>query len=479
MRIVLVAIAVATLSCTKAITRTETLNAVTVPETWTASSETLSGPVEGGWWLHFDDAGLDKAIETAVSDNLDLRAASARVNAALQDVEVAKSGLYPTVDFSLSNARQRQNFVGFPIPGGESRVLTSISTNANLRFGFSWEVDLWGRVQAGKLGAIASVDARRADLAGAWLSLTGQAAKAWFSAIEANRQVGLSRASVASFQDSADKVRSRFEMGLRPPLDLRLALSELKRARATLEQRFEQRDRAVRQLEILLGGYPRGEYPLGEDLPYMPESIPAGIPAELVHRRPDIVAAERNLYVANASLHQSKADLKPRFALTSAFGSSSRALQDLLDTDLTIWNLVQNLTIPIFSGGRLRAAVNRNEALIHEAAANYESLLLRAYSEVESALAAEDVLARREAALEDATREAIAAQRLSEERYRLGLADIITMLSSQRTALNSEVELIQLRRQRLDNRVDLHLALGGGFQSDIQDAPTPKIGGSS
>ena len=470
----------ALLGCTKTVNRVETLGAVEVPETWTAETETLAGPVEGAWWRHFEDDGLDRVVKTAVSDNLELQVASARVAAAIQDLVSAKSGLYPALDFTLSNARNRQNFIGFPLPGQEQGdVRTTTSSNANLRFGISWELDLWGRVQAGKIAAVSSVEARRADLSGAWLSLTGQAAKAWCAAIEANRQVGLARASVESFSDSEQKVRSRFEMGLRPALDLRLALSELRRSEATLQQRIEQRDRAVRQLEILLGGYPSGGYPLGEDLPYMPETIPAGLPSELVHRRPDIVAAERNLYAANARLHQSEADLKPRFSLTASYGSSSPELQNLLNTDLMIWSFVQNLTLPIFSGGRLRAAVDKNQALIFEAAATYENLLLRAYSEVESALAAEDILAEREKMLTAATQEAVAAQRLSEERYRLGLTDIITLLSAQRTAINSEAELIQLRRLRLDNRVDLHIALGGGFQSDVSGAPTPKVAGVS
>ncbi len=474
-RIILAALAVATLGCTRTIQRTEALDAVTVPKRWTAA-ETLSGPPESRWWRHFEDAALDEAIEKSASQNLDLQAAAARVRAALQEVTVAKADLYPSVDLALSNSRQRQNFVGLPLPGGEEEVLSSVSTSAELSFELSWELDLWGRVQAGKLGAIASVDARRADFAGAWLSLTGQIAKAWFAAIEAKRQIELAKAAVASFQNSADRVRARFELGLRSPLDLRLALSEVKLAEAALEERIEQEDRAIRQLEILLGEYPRGGYAISDGLPAMPERIPAGLPSELVHRRPDIVAAERSLYMANASLHQSKADLKPRFSLTATYGTSSDDLRDLLDDDLTIWGFVQNLTMPIFSAGRLRAAVRANEARIVEEAALYESLLLQAYSEVESALAAEEFLARRETALRQATEEAIAAQRLSEERYRLGLIGIITLLSAQRTALNSEVELVQLRRLRLDNRVDLHLALGGGFQSSIKGAPTPKVG---
>jgi len=440
------------------------MNSFTVPEQW-AGGDTLEGPGEAEWWSYFGETQLDEAIATALSDNIDLRAAVARVEAAMQDVTIAGADLYPSADLGLSSGRQRQNFVGFPIPGGERRVLSTTSSNARLGLSLNWEADVWGRVRAGKMGAVSTLEARQADLVGARLSLTAQVSKAFFTAVEADRQAALSRASVASYKTSTERVRARFEMGLKPALDLRLALTELERAQALLEQRLEQRDRAVRQLEILLGGYPNGDFPLSEDLPRMPERIPAGLPSQLVNRRPDVVAAERTVFSADTRVHQAQADLKPRFALTSGTGTASQELRDLLSYDLLVWNFVANLSQPLFYGGRLRANVRKSEAQAREAAANYESLLLRAYNEVESSLAAEELLANREEALEAATEQAVAAQRLSEERYRLGLTDIITLLSSQRTALNTESELLTVRRLRLENRVNLHLALGGGFEA--------------
>ena len=437
---------------------------VAAPRTWTGG-EIRADLGETEWWAEFADPGLDKAISGALTRNHDLRAAAARLAAAEEEARIAGAALRPNVDLSLNRARQRQNFVGLPIPGREGSVLSATYNSAGVSLDVSWEADLWGRIQAGKLSAAAATDARRADLAGARLSLAGQTAKAWFSAIEAQRQVGLARASLRSYETSAERVRERFERGIRPSLDLRLALTEVARAQAVLRQRVEQHDRAVRQLEILLGHYPEGEYPLAEDLPRVASPVPGGLPSELVHRRPDLVARERELLAADARIAQSKAELRPKFRLTTGSGTSSNQLRDLPNPDFLAWNLLGNLVQPLYNSGRLKAGVRRDEARAREAAAGYESAVLRAYSEVESALAAEDELAEREAALESATKQSLGARDEAERRYRAGLADIITVLASQRTAFDSESQLLSVRRLRLDNRVDLHLALGGGFES--------------
>ena len=206
---------------------------VAAPRTWTGG-EIRADLGETEWWAEFADPGLDKAISGALTRNHDLRAAAARLAAAEEEARIAGAALRPNVDLSLNRARQRQNFVGLPIPGREGSVLSATYNSAGVSLDVSWEADLWGRIQAGKLSAAAATDARRADLAGARLSLAGQTAKAWFSAIEAQRQVGLARASLTSYETSAERVRERFERGIRPSLDLRLALTEVARAQAVL-----------------------------------------------------------------------------------------------------------------------------------------------------------------------------------------------------------------------------------------------------
>ena len=459
-------------ACSRPIARPErTLNVAPAPQAW-KGGETRPEPLGVDWWAYLGDRGLDRAITEALTYNHDLRAAAARVAAAEAEVIIARADDLPSFSVGVNRARQKQNFVGFPIPGFEGQVLSRTFTSTGASLDASWEPDLWGRIKAGKLVARATLEAREADVEGAKLSLSGQVAKSWFAAIEAQRQVGLARASLASYKTSVDRVQTRFEAGLRPSLDLRLALTEVDRAKALVGQRVEQQRRAVRQIEILMGQYPSGEYALGEDLPRVPAQVPAGLPAELAYRRPDLAAAERELLAADARIVISKADLRPRFPLTASSGATSDALRDLLDRDFSAWNFVTNFTQPIFNRGRLKSAVRRDEARAREAAAQYESAILTAYGEVESALAADSALAERVKALESATKHSLAAKQEAERRYRAGLTDIVTVLSAQRTALDSESQLLNVQRLRLDNRVDLHLALGGGFEADYDSIQT-------
>ena len=456
--------------CAKSIPTPQHDLRVSAPEEWTGG-ELETGTLDQDWWTYFEEPDLDRAIAEALEGSHDLRAAAARIETARADALIAGAPLLPDATVTVGRSQLRQNFIGFPIPGSESNVLSTTSTNYTLRLSASWEPDLWGRILSGELAAVTNTRVRYADLAAARLSLTGQIAKAWFAAVEAERQVELAEISLVSYRVSAQRVRARFQSGLRPSLDLRLALTEAATAEATLEQRLEQRDRAQRGLETLMGRYPSGDYLLVSDLPDLATSVPGGLPSELVHRRPDLVSAELQVLAADTRIAQAQADLRPRFSLTSGTGTSSGDLISLLDHNLFVWNLVGNLVQPLFNNGRLKATVERNQSTVDELLANYESRILQSYREVESALASEEILFRREQAIEEAVRQSVAAEELAEERYRLGLADIITVLSAQRAAYNSESQVLTLRRTRLDNRVDLHLALGGGFESG--DVPSP------
>jgi multidrug efflux system outer membrane protein len=469
-KVVFPIVMIAAVGCAKTIPTPQHDLRVSAPEAWTGGELDSESPGQD-WWSYFEDAELNRAIAEALEGNHDLRAAAARIESARADAVIAGAGLLPDTNLTAGRAQQRQNFIGFPIPGNESSVLSSTSTNYTVRFNASWEPDLWGRILSGELAAVTNTRTRYADLAAARLSLTGQVARAWFAAVEAQRQVELAGISLESYRVSAQRVQARFQTGLRPSLDLRLALTESATAEATLEGRLEQRDRARRGLEALMGRYPSGDYALLSDLPDLPNSVPGGLPSELVHRRPDLVSAELQILAADTRVAQAQADLRPRFSLTSGTGTSSNDLISLLDHDLFVWNLVGNLVQPLFNNGRLKATVERNQSTVDELLASYESRILQSYQEVESALASEDTLLRRERATAEAVDQSRAAQELAEERYRLGLADIITVLSAQRAAYNSESQLLALRRARLDNRVDLHLALGGGFDSgDVPSA---------
>ena len=436
---------------------------VTVPEAWTAAA-VPAGQIDVEWWSDFDDPGLSAAVDTALERNYDLQAAAARLEQAAADARIASADLQPSVQTSYTGSRRKQNFVGFPIPGAEGRVLSTVSSNQGVSLDVSWELDLWGRLRANAQASLADLQRSAADLRGAQLSLAGQTVKAWFAIAEAQQQVDLSRQTVASFRESADVVRERFEAGIRPALDLRLALLNLSNAEALLQQRLQQFDATTRQLEVLLGDYADGTIGTPPALPTAAPDIPTGLPAELVGRRPDLVAAERQIAAAEARLGVARKELLPRITLTGATGRASDSLRSLIDGDFSVWSILGNVVAPLWQGGRLRAQVSRAEARAAEVLATYANTALRAYAEVETALAAENFLDEREDHLETSVEQARAAERLANERYLAGLDIYITVLDSQRSAVQAEADLIAARRLRLENRVDLYLALGGGFE---------------
>ena len=435
---------------------------VDAPDVWTTQAEAAEGP-DLSWWNDFGDTGLNEVVRLTLERNYDLQAAAARLEQASADSRIAAADLYPTLQVGLNGSRRKQNFIGFPIPGSEDQVLSTVFTNYGVSLDVTWEADLWARLRSGARAALADLQAQIADLRGAQLSLAGQTTKAWFAIAEAEQQLRLAEATVSSFLTSSDQVRERFEQGLRPSLDVRLALSNLANAQALREQRRQQLDASIRQLEVLMGRYAGGRLETPPLLPVTPVQIPAGLPSDIVSRRPDLVSAERRIAAASQRLHVARTELYPRFSLTSNTGTATSALADLIDGNFGVWSLLGNLIQPLFQGGRLRAGINRAEAQAAEQLAIYANTLLQAYSEVETALAAEGFLAARERLLETSVEQSRAAEILADDRYRSGLDDYVTVLESQRLALQAEGDLIAARRQRLENRVDLYLALGGGF----------------
>jgi NodT family efflux transporter outer membrane factor (OMF) lipoprotein len=469
-------------ACTvKAPPRTEPDTSVTPPDVWTAGEVDAAEP-ENEWWSSFDDPHLTRLVEIALERNTDLQAAAARLERAQAEARIAGADLEPQLGTGLSGARRQQNFIGLPIPGED--VLSTTFDSYGFSLDASWEIDLWGRIRARARAAVADYQAAQADLRGARLSIASRTAKAWFLIQELLQQVELAERSAESFEQSAEDIRKRYMQGVRSPLDVRLALSNATAARASLERRRSLLDLAVRQLELLLADYPAAdllaEYPT-EAPPPMPGPIPAGMPAELVARRPDLAAAERRLAAADQRLLEARRSLYPRLSLTASGGTTSAELSDLLDGDFRVWSLAANLAQPIFQGGRLRANIDRADAITREVLAGYVGAVLRAYGEVETALGNEAYLAEEEKHVEANVRHNTSAERLAQDRYRIGVGDYLAVLESQTRSFLARSELIALRRQRLDNRVDLHLALGGGFEtrSDPRFAVTVAAAGST
>lgn len=435
---------------------------VPTPASW-QGAETEPRPTGEHWWEYLGDTGLDTVIRKALDCNQDVRAAAERIAAAAQERLIAGAAELPELSVSTNRLRQRQNFVGLPFPGLADRVLSNTYSNAGLSFNVSWEADIWNRVAADKLAADATLAAREADREAVRLSLSGQVAKAWFAAIEAERQIDLARAVLEHSESVLERTRERYRSGDRSPLDVRLAEGDIERARLAISQRQQTRDAFVRQVEILACEYPTGDLAVAAALPELPEQVPAGLPSELVLRRPDLLAARHSLLSADARTVQARAALRPSFALTSAVGTSSNTLLDLVNPGLQIWNYAFGVAQPLFNRGRLKANVRATEARAREAAAGYEGRIWTAYREIETALAAEGTLREQMDALRKTRRTTEEAISLAQTRFGAGMTDAFALLNLRRTVLDTDSAILGLRRSRIDNRVDLHLALGGGF----------------
>jgi outer membrane protein, multidrug efflux system len=444
--------------------RSYEIDSAEAPGEWVA--ENTAGEIDiEAWWRTFGDDHLTAQVELALAHNHDLVAAAARVQAAEAQARIASAALKPSLDAGASGRRTRQNFIGFPIPGSESNVLSTNSSTVGVSLDLAWEWDLWGRLAAGERAALEDFQATRADYAGAQLSIAGQTAKAWLALAEARLQLKLAEQTVVSFTQNTEFIRRRYEQGRIEPLELRLAENNLASAESLLYFREEQIERVARQLQILTGAYPDGQVD-ATDLPPIPAQIPAGVPSDLLQRRPDLASAEARLAAADYGLWEARKALWPSIRLTASAGRTSDELGDLLKDSFDVWSLAGGIVQPIFNGGRLRAAIDSSDARAREALANYGQRSLVAFSEVETALSTQEHIDERESSLEEAAQQAEAAQALAERQYQAGTTNLLAVLESQRRALNARAEQITSRRERLDNRIDLYLALGGGFRAD-------------
>ncbi len=452
---------------------------VKAPAHWIAGpSWTPTHAPDHDWIASFSSPDLAAFVDRVLADNKGLKAARSRLEVAESNARIIGADLYPQLQGGFSAQRDLQNFIGLPLPGADpNSVLSSRSNRFGLSLNLSWEIDLWGRIRAAKRAAIAEFEASDFDRATAELSLAGQAAKTWFTLAEAHDQVALARSAIATFTETETAIRERFERGLvengqSTASQLLLASGDVAVARERLAARQELEGRASRLLEILAGTYPAGKAGASALLPELPGKVPTGLPATLLDRRPDLAAAERRIAAADQRLLEAKRALLPAISLTGSFGSASDDIGDLLSGDFSIWSVAGNAVQPIFQGGRLRANIDRRGSELELAATEFEKTALTAFGEVENALAAETFLTRRVDALAESSRLALEAYRRSLEEFELGTGDVLTVLAAQQRLFTSRSQGLAVRRERLENRVDLYLALGGSFRPIV--APPEK-----
>lgn len=426
------------------------------PQSWAAVSSGSNGKISSGWLSTFNDRELKRSVAQALEHNQSLKAAAARLREAKEQTIISRARQLP--DFNLGTRGSVSE--GSELPRRQSY---------DLNLAASWEPDLWGRLRDLTSAAAAEERAAVEDFRGARLSLAANAAKAYTNLVSAEQEVDLAEFTLESFQKNLRIIERTYKATGEGALDIQFARTNVSSAQRNLEARRLDRDDAARTLEVLQGRYPKGETRSSSTLPDLPSSVPAGIPAGMVERRPDLAAARAQIFASAKRADAARKSLLPDFSLTGSSGTAGPRLSDLLNADFLISSVTGRLDQILFDGGeraaQTRGALARNERLIHE----YAQLALQAFREVEATLAADRSLGAQEAFLEEEVAQASLAERQSERDYAEGInPNILSVLEAQRRANNARAAIIRLRNFRLQNRFDLHLALGGDFRTEAR-----------
>lgn len=430
-----------------------------LPGRWTAGGGDIPQEAVTGWLADFGSPRLRELVEEAVGENYDLASVRARVAQARQRAVIVGADRLPTAELS-EQVNRSQNLRG-------AAFQTVRANNFNLSFDMAWEIDLWGRVKDLRDAELNRVASESSLYEASRLSLAANVAKTAFEIIEGREQIELSRRTLASLRTNLKILDDKLEAGDaadRAALEISLSRADIARAESAVIGFQRQIDGAKRLLESLLGRYPEGTIESLSRLPRITREVPAGLPSELLLRRPDLLAAEAAVDAAMKEVSASRKALLPAFRITGQAGTASTDdFGDLFNIQNLVWGIGQNLTRPLYQGGRLRANIRLDEHERDELIARYAETALIAFREVETALSAEKYLKSQVAALSRAVTEARRAETLSLDEYEQGLVDIITLLESQRRAFDAESALLTSRLTLMTNRVDLYLALGGDF----------------
>jgi len=409
--------------------------------------------VRHDWARDFGDSELAAIVAEAVERNWMLIGAQERVEQASLLAARAGATLGPIVDGVASAVRSDT--------GRDDRARTTLGLGVS----GSWELDVWGRVRAAQRGAGADAAAEEEDYRALREAIGAQAAQAWILLVVARQQILLDEDLLAVRTRTLRVTEARAKAGVVVPIDVGIARADVNDAEALLRSSRQALSDAGRALEILLGRYPSAEISTTGELPSPPAQVPVGLPSDLLERRPDVRAADRRVAAAFYRTAEARAARLPRLALTGEYGTASSELRDVLRADNIAWSIGSNLLAPLIDGGQRRIDVSIAESRQREALAGYVDVALRAFSEVETALSAEQSFAEQQRALERAVDELARAREAAELRYERGLLSIFDLTQVEARLFAARRNLISVRGARVAQRVELHRALGGSFKT--------------
>lgn len=422
-----------------------------IPPQW--KSDAAPDTVTNDWLKSFHDPTMEAIVAEAIANNLDLRAAAQSVAIAQANVVVVGSQLLPHVGVQLGATTLRE------------KDQNSNFSSTLLYGGATWEFDLWGKLRAEHEASKAAYQATALDYAYARQSLAALTAKSWYLSIGTHELVALSEQAVDVFTKLLSLVEARRSLGKDSDLDVVDVRARLETAQSDLQAARQAYGEARRALEVLLGRYPAAEIEVASAFPSIPPPAGAGVPAALLERRPDLIAAEKVVLAAFRQHEAADLALLPDFSISLGGGRAGDQVLSLLRLNPWFAHASIGVSIPIFEGGALRAQVVIATAQQAQAVSQYGEVVLTAFRETEDALANEQLLAARVPFEHRAVADRTTAVQIATEQYQAGSRDLLWVAQLQTEQLANQASLIRVESLQAANRIQLYLSLGGSYDS--------------
>ncbi len=422
---------------------------IATPEKWTVEYAAVNDLANTRWWQQFNDPVLDALIAEAVRGNLDIHIATARVDQYLGVLETTRSQYFPRIDGGVSGERSHSN--------GQTME------QAQAAFTASWEIDLWGRVRRSTEAAQAQIASSEADRRGMIMTIVSSVASNYMVLRGLDQQLLIARETERSYFESLELFQKRFKYGVISQIELSQVESQYQSARQAVPQ-YEMMIRQQENLLSLLLGRAPGPIPRGKDLEHLiSPGIPAGLPSELLERRPDIVAAEQNLVAANAAIGVATAAYFPRLSLTGLLGTASSDLGNFLSSSSGLWSAAGAATAPVLNFGAISGQVKQAEALQQQSLLAYQQAVLTSFKEVEDILI-QIVKGNEELAAQQRQVEALSEYaRLARLQFEAGTTSYLTVLDAERTLFANKLAQAQLQYSLLVAATTAYKVMGGGW----------------
>ncbi|HUH03773.1 MAG TPA: efflux transporter outer membrane subunit [Kofleriaceae bacterium] len=432
-----------------------------VPVPAAFSGDGTGAPLPDRWWRDFGDPELSRLIDAMFADNLQLRAAWARLRQGAALARQASSGKWPQVDLEASAARA-ENRINLPSIG--QQTFSSNSFQISVRAGY--EVDVWNKVASNAAAARLDVAAGRDEIEGLAMSMVAQLSEVWFELVHARAQRKLLNDQLDTNKIYVELTELRFGQGQASALDVYQQQQQVLQIQANLAL-VEGAIAANQQaLAVMLGKPPQTSVAGGPDvLPELPAPPGTGVPADLLVRRPDVRAAQKRVEAADYRVAAAVADRLPGLRLMGALSLSNANIGDLIAAPL--YSIMASVTAPLFDGGRRKAEVDRNRAVVEEQLANFGQVLLSAMLEVEQSLVFERQQRLHLIELVQQVEVSGKALREARERYRQGLIDYLPVITALQAQQRTELALLGAQRQLISYRIQLYRALGGSWTGEL------------